>query len=79
MTVTVYRYDDTSAPTLTGSAGALVALLRACLVDGYGEKVGSIPTTKRLPTGTLQPTLSKSHCQKIAGGLSKWSSPSPRK
>jgi hypothetical protein len=37
-TVRTYRSTDASAPTLTGSAGALVALLDACLVNGYGSQ-----------------------------------------
>jgi hypothetical protein len=36
--VTVYRSTDASAPTLNGTAGSLIALLSACLVDGYGAK-----------------------------------------
>lgn len=36
MTVRVYRSTDASAPVLTGAAGSLVALLDACLVNGYG-------------------------------------------
>lgn len=36
MTVRVYRSTDASAPVLTGQAGSLVALLDACLVNGYG-------------------------------------------
>jgi hypothetical protein len=36
MTVRVYRSTDASAPTLTGQVGSLVALLDACLVNGYG-------------------------------------------
>ena len=35
----VYRSTDPSAPVLTGQAGALTALLKACLVDGYGAQV----------------------------------------
>lgn len=35
---TIYRSTDTSAPVLTGEAGTLVALLDACLVDGYGSQ-----------------------------------------
>ena len=35
---TVYRWDDTSAPTLTGENTSLIALLQACLVDGYGSQ-----------------------------------------
>lgn len=36
MTVRVYRSTDASAPVLSGQAGALTALLYACLVTGYG-------------------------------------------
>lgn len=35
---TIYRSDDTSAPVISGTAGALVAALSAILVDGYGSK-----------------------------------------
>lgn len=38
MTVTVYYSTDASAPSLTGSAGSLIAVLDACLVNGYGAK-----------------------------------------
>jgi hypothetical protein len=38
VSVTVYRNTDTSAPVLSGQSGALTALLKACLVDGYGSK-----------------------------------------
>lgn len=38
MTPIIYRSTDTSAPVLTGTVGALVALLDACLVTGYGSK-----------------------------------------
>lgn len=41
MTVTIYKSTDTSAPVMTGEVGALTALLRACLVIGYGEKVSA--------------------------------------
>lgn len=34
----VYRWDDSGAPQLAGVAGSLIALLKACLVDGYGSK-----------------------------------------
>lgn len=36
MTVRVYRSTDAGAPVLTGQVGSLVALLDACLVNGYG-------------------------------------------
>lgn len=38
MAVTVYRSTDASAPLLTNSNDSLIAVLRACLVDGYGSK-----------------------------------------
>lgn len=40
MAITVYRSDDTSAPALSPSTGngTYLALLKACLVDGYGAK-----------------------------------------
>ncbi len=39
-TVNLYQSTDASAPILTGSAGSLVTLLDACLVNGYGTKAG---------------------------------------
>lgn len=41
MTVNVYRFDDASAPVLSASPGALIGVLSACLVDGYGSKSGA--------------------------------------
>lgn len=38
MTVRVLRSTDTDAPVLTGQTGTLLALLNACLVDGFGAK-----------------------------------------
>lgn len=37
-TVRVYYSTDASAPVLSGQAGALVGVLDACLVNGYGSK-----------------------------------------
>ncbi len=37
-TPTIYRSDDSSAPTISGTAGSLKAALKAILVDGYGSK-----------------------------------------
>lgn len=34
----IYMSIDDAAPALTADAGSLIALLDACLVDGYGEK-----------------------------------------
>lgn len=41
MTVRVFRSTDTGAPSLTNAAGSLLALLKACLVDGYGSKASA--------------------------------------
>lgn len=41
MTVRVYRSDDASAPVLSGQAGALIGILDACLVNGYGAKAAA--------------------------------------
>lgn len=41
MTVTVYRSTDASAPVLTGQAGTMVAVLDACLINGYGAKAAA--------------------------------------
>ena len=38
---TVYRWDDTDAPVLSGAAGTLITVLTKCLVDGYGSKSGA--------------------------------------
>ncbi|WP_415775332.1 hypothetical protein ACMYQ1_18455 [Shewanella oncorhynchi] len=39
--VTVYRYTDAGAPQLTsGTPSEWIAILKACLVDGYGAKAG---------------------------------------
>lgn len=41
MGVTLYRSTDTSAPSLTGQTGSLVALLDAVLVNGYGSQTAA--------------------------------------
>lgn len=41
MTVRVYKFSDTGAPTLNGTAGSFASLLYACLVTGYGSFPGS--------------------------------------
>lgn len=38
---TIYRSSDASAPTLSGTANSLCALLKACLVDGYGAQAAA--------------------------------------
>lgn len=41
MTVRVYKSTDSGAPTITRSLGSLIALLDACLVNGYGSKAAA--------------------------------------
>lgn len=53
--MTVYYYDSTmpGAPEITGTAGALQALLKACLVDGFGAAaVTSITVAGGVATAT---------------------------
>ncbi|MDD5247528.1 MAG: hypothetical protein PHY45_00985 [Rhodocyclaceae bacterium] len=38
---TLYKSTDPSAPVLTGSAGALISVLDACLVNGYGSQAAA--------------------------------------
>lgn len=38
---TIYRWDDASAPDLTGAAGGLMAVLDGCLVNGYGANAAA--------------------------------------
>jgi hypothetical protein len=41
MPVTVYRSTDSGAPLLSNANGSLIAVMQACLVDGYGSKAGA--------------------------------------
>lgn len=41
MTIRVYKSTDAGAPVLTGAVGSLIALLDACLVNGYGAKAAA--------------------------------------
>ncbi len=41
MAVTVYRWDDASAPALSATNGALIGVFDACLVNGYGAKAAA--------------------------------------
>jgi hypothetical protein len=38
MPTRVYKSTDSGAPALNGQSGSLIAVLRACLVDGYGSQ-----------------------------------------
>ena len=54
MTVKVFRSTDFGAPANTNAAGALIAILDACLVNGYGSQtVTSITRTGAVATVTL--------------------------
>lgn len=50
----IYRYDDDNAPVASGLPGGLVGLLRACLVDGYGDKT---PAGWSMPHANAEGTL----------------------
>ena len=53
MTVKVFRSTDFGAPANTNAAGALIAILDACLVNGYGaQTVTSITRTDTTATVT---------------------------
>jgi hypothetical protein len=51
--LTIYRSSDSGAPVLTGQVGALVALLDACLVNGYTASVTSITRSGGTATVTV--------------------------
>lgn len=50
---TIYRSSDEGAPALTGEVGKLVALLDACLVNGYTGTVSSITRSGGTATVTV--------------------------
>lgn len=63
MTVRIYHSTDASAPVLSGQVGALIGVLDACLVNGYGSKAaagwtkaysGTNLAAYRQPAGTNQ-------------------------
>lgn len=58
MAFTIYRSSDASAPAMTGQVGSLVALLDACLVNGYGAKSAAgwtKPYSDSTHTGVYRP------------------------
>jgi hypothetical protein len=50
--VMLLRSPDTGAPVLSGTAGALIAVLDACLVNGYNSKTVTITRTGSTATAT---------------------------
>lgn len=57
----MYRWDDANAPVLSGTRGSLIALIKACLIDGYEGKA--------IPGGWAMPFVSADN-QKAAFRLS---------
>ena len=54
MTVKVFRSSDYGAPTNTNTAGSLIAILDACLVNGYGSQtVSALTVTAGVATVTV--------------------------
>ena len=41
MSINIYSSTDAGAPVLSGSIGAIIAVLDACLVNGYGSKAAA--------------------------------------
>lgn len=52
MTVYLYRSTDAGAPALSGTAGSLINLLDACLVNGYGNQAVTITRSGNIATIT---------------------------
>jgi hypothetical protein len=50
---TIYRSTDPSAPVLNGTAGSLLTVLDACLVNGYGSKSGAGWTKPFVNSGNI--------------------------
>ncbi|MFB2734195.1 hypothetical protein [Shewanella mangrovisoli] len=56
--VTVYRWDDAGAPSLTGRTQAdFIAIIKACLATGYGTKAAAGWTVAFEDAGTTQLVL----------------------
>lgn len=62
MTTRIYRWDDASAPTLSATAGSLITLLDAVLVNGYGTKAAAGWTKTYADTNVAGYTNAGSGC-----------------
>lgn len=51
--VKVFKSTDTGAPSLSGTAATLIALLDACLVNGYNSKSATITRSGSVATATI--------------------------
>ena len=62
----IYKSGDPGAPSLSGTVGSLVALLDACLVNGYTASITSITRSGSVATVTDRKStrLNSSHIQK---------------
>ena len=69
MTVKLFRSTDFGAPALTNAAGAFIAVLDACLLNGYGSQSVTITSTTGLATVTtpVAHTLKDGTFVRIAG------------
>lgn len=57
--VTLYKSTDASAPIMNSSAGSLIAVLDACLVNGYGAKPAAGWAKQVIDAGTFQATYTQ--------------------
>jgi hypothetical protein len=71
----IYTFDSamTGAPVLSGSAGALRALIKACLVDGFGA--GSVATLT-VAAGIATATFAGAHPYRV-GSVSQFAGATP--
>lgn len=69
MTVKLFRSTDFGAPALTNAAGAFIAVLDACLLNGYGLQTVTITRTAGIATVTtpVAHTLKDGTFIRIAG------------
>lgn len=67
MAFTIYKSSDSGAPSFYGSTGSYVALLDACLVNGYGSKPGA---------GWIKPFPNTSSFGSASLSLGAWTIPS---
>lgn len=69
MTVKTFRSTDYGAPANTNAAGALIAILDACLVNGYGSQTVTITSSEGVATVTTPTahTLQNGTFMRISG------------